>query len=567
MNSNEAHLKKEVTEAGFRPTIFPFVVWNIRRLIWPFIRQYHFFQVEKLAETQGRLDETLAQLARLTDEFGRFKLAQDKRLTDELGKLKAAQNEILTDELGKLKAVQDERLTDELGRLKAAQNEILTDELGKLKAVQNERLTDELGRLKAAQNERLTDELGRLKAAQNEQASRFNFASLELRSDLAAVINRHGRLTEHLDSVKADHVALRQELARLQDVLATELADRQSALATHLANHESALNEQLAGLNARQLELKSDLVAIVDREGRLDERINGLDADRASLRAEVTGFSERQKIFPSSAEPGVFLLKAGDLVSDFVAHNHTWDAHVVAVIKDIGLTKKGMAIDVGAHLGMVSAVMARHFAQVVSFEPNSFNYRLLVANMSINRLFNVECLNGALYSKPALLSLGKPDQQEIPLARDEYGEFDGLGATNLGAYTFTEDGTGLFSTKARTLDSYGFTDVAFIKIDAQGADGEVIRGAVETIRRCRPVIIFEWEAYLAANFASSLEEIVRLLEGLDYQVDILKRTNDKQTDFLALPRARTAPAERMAEGTSGDITASVSAGKEEAVRA
>jgi hypothetical protein len=61
MNSNEAHTKKEVTEAGFRPTPFPFLVWNIRRPIWPFIRQYHFFQVEKLAEIQADFDETLAQ--------------------------------------------------------------------------------------------------------------------------------------------------------------------------------------------------------------------------------------------------------------------------------------------------------------------------------------------------------------------------------------------------------------------------------------------------------------------------------------------------------------------------
>ena len=185
MNSDAAHLKKEVTEAGFRPTPFPFLVWNIRRLVWPFIRQYHFFQLEKLAETQVRLDETLAQLARLTHEFETFK------------------------------------------------------------------------------------------SAQNEQASRFNFAHLELRSDLAAVINRHGRLTEQLDSVKADHAILRRELTRLQDVLAAELRC-----------HENALEEQIAGPNVEQVEVKTHLAAIIDLEGGKTTDDTGVDIPSSSAPAK-----------------------------------------------------------------------------------------------------------------------------------------------------------------------------------------------------------------------------------------------------------------------------------------
>jgi hypothetical protein len=185
MNSDAAHLKKEVTEAGFRPTPFPFLVWNIRRLIWPFIRQYHFFHAEKLVETQGRLDEALAQLSRLTDEFETFK------------------------------------------------------------------------------------------SAQNEQASRFNFAHLELRSDIAAVINRHGRLTEQLEGVKADHAVLREEQVRLQE-----------ALAANLTCHENALEEQISGLNVEQVEVKTHLAAIVHREGGRTTDDTGVDIPSSSAAAK-----------------------------------------------------------------------------------------------------------------------------------------------------------------------------------------------------------------------------------------------------------------------------------------
>ena len=37
----------------------------------------------------------------------------------------------------------------------------------------------------------------------------------------------------------------------------------------------------------------------------------------------------------------------------------------------------------------------------------------------------------------------------------------------------------------------------------RGADGEVMIGAAATIRRCRPVIVFEWETLLSRHFSVS----------------------------------------------------------------
>ncbi len=46
---------------------------------------------------------------------------------------------------------------------------------------------------------------------------------------------------------------------------------------------------------------------------------------------------------------------------------------------------------------------------------------------------------------------------------------------------------------ARTLDSFGFDDVDFIKIDVEGHERNVLAGASETIRRCRPTLLVEIE--------------------------------------------------------------------------
>lgn len=139
-------------------------------------------------------------------------------------------------------------------------------------------------------------------------------------------------------------------------------------------------------------------------------------------------------------------------------------------------------------------------------------------------------------SKAVQLSLGKPEDQEIPLPIKLIKEFDGVEASNLGAYSFTEDGTGIFPATARTLDSYALEDVAFLKIDTQGADGEIVRGALDTIRRCQPVVVFEWEEHLSRKYETSKEDVMRLFQEVDYNVDILKQTNEKQSDYIATPR-------------------------------
>jgi FkbM family methyltransferase len=42
-----------------------------------------------------------------------------------------------------------------------------------------------------------------------------------------------------------------------------------------------------------------------------------------------------------------------------------------------------------------------------------------------------------------------------------------------------------------TLDHFRFEDINLIKVDVDGMDEEVIKGAVETIKRCKPLIIIE----------------------------------------------------------------------------
>jgi len=48
-----------------------------------------------------------------------------------------------------------------------------------------------------------------------------------------------------------------------------------------------------------------------------------------------------------------------------------------------------------------------------------------------------------------------------------------------------------YQVDVRTLDSFGFIDVRFIKADVEGSEREVLDGARETIARDRPVLLLE----------------------------------------------------------------------------
>jgi hypothetical protein len=45
----------------------------------------------------------------------------------------------------------------------------------------------------------------------------------------------------------------------------------------------------------------------------------------------------------------------------------------------------------------------------------------------------------------------------------------------------------------RTLDSYALEDVGFVKIDVEGHELAALRGAEQTLRRCRPLVLVEVE--------------------------------------------------------------------------
>ena len=64
-----------------------------------------------------------------------------------------------------------------------------------------------------------------------------------------------------------------------------------------------------------------------------------------------------------------------------------------------------------------------------------------------------------------------------------------------------------------TLDSHALLDVDFVKIDVDGYEDRVLRGAINTIQRCRPVINIEMKTAKRQQICDASRKI---LKGLNY---------------------------------------------------
>lgn len=143
--------------------------------------------------------------------------------------------------------------------------------------------------------------------------------------------------------------------------------------------------------------------------------------------------------------------------------------------------KTGVILDVGANIGNHTCFFARYFQHVIAFEPNPVAYRLLQANLALNRLKNV-----------SLIKVGLSD-----LAADHnFVQTRG----NLGGSGFFE------ADKTRNDDQFilrvevGDSEIIklnlnepirMIKVDVEGFEYPVLKGLKDTIAANKPILMFE----------------------------------------------------------------------------
>lgn len=173
-------------------------------------------------------------------------------------------------------------------------------------------------------------------------------------------------------------------------------------------------------------------------------------------------------------------------------------------------------IDVGASIGDHTATYAQWVGSagmVAAFEPHAQAYECLCHNTE--NIKQVLPINSALSNSEETVSV--------------------VSLPNVGASYLDSNGDDVITT---VLDSYEFGEVSFIKIDVEGYETKVLRGALETINRSRPVMLIEVNCAALVRAGSSSEELYELIKSLNYNFSITDERiqwSDPQFDILCLP--------------------------------
>ena len=120
-------------------------------------------------------------------------------------------------------------------------------------------------------------------------------------------------------------------------------------------------------------------------------------------------------------------------------------------------------LDIGSSIGQWTRPLAKLFDKVICFESNK-NF--------------IECFNKNISdSNVSLYNVGLSDKEHT--------------ATQPGSWTVLRETKQTGDIICKTLDSYNFTDVDFIKIDVDGFELRVVQGAVKTLTENNPVVNIE----------------------------------------------------------------------------
>jgi len=258
-----------------------------------------------------------------------------------------------------------------------------------------------------------------------------------------------------------------------------------------------------------------------DLRARVDEAAGGELSDVSTIR-RMLGTIEHQRAptafsvqltendaVPCTVGDVELLCDAADAAVTPGLRSGEYEPHLTAVFERY--CRPGMTVvDVGANLGYYSLLAARLVGpsgRVVALEPNSENCRLLLSSLRRSGLGNV---------------------QVLPVAADVEKGW-AYYSTHVGSNGGLIDDGDLLTRPGVVVPTFRLDDlvagpVGLVKMDVEGAEGRVVRGATRLIEHERPIVTTELKEEMLTRVSNStLGEYLSYFEGLGYTAALLEK--------------------------------------------
>lgn len=211
---------------------------------------------------------------------------------------------------------------------------------------------------------------------------------------------------------------------------------------------------------------------------------------------------------------GDFALDARSHILRRILVNGCYEPEIVQILREHTDPERDV-IDIGANIGLYTVFFAkilRAGQRVMAFEPAPGALRYLSSNLKRNKVYQqVILFEGVASAQGGNFVLNSCNGVE---------EYSSLKETLYLRDRTCEQIEVVGDTVDHLVEEYQLVP-GLIKIDSEGAEFRVLTGALDTIQKYHPVIVAELSDHLLANFGTTSQEVIDLLEANQYKVTYL----------------------------------------------
>jgi FkbM family methyltransferase len=197
-------------------------------------------------------------------------------------------------------------------------------------------------------------------------------------------------------------------------------------------------------------------------------------------------------------------------ISDYLAHYLYFGFKDSSHIKLYTLVKKdNLVLDIGTNFGTTILQFARIIGKdglAYGFEPDPTNFSICQNNIKLNKFSNIRVEN---------LGVGSKDDTLLLVVDSEYNR-------GMNKISLENNGKESFFVKIICIDDWveskNITQVDLIKIDVEGFEMEVLKGAEKTLKTFKPLLFIELDNNNLKLHNSSAKELVEYLMFLGYEI-------------------------------------------------
>jgi len=236
--------------------------------------------------------------------------------------------------------------------------------------------------------------------------------------------------------------------------------------------------------------------------------------------------AKKPYIFTKTPKGIPFIGKINDFNTFFYLLIPNSNSHILNLLNS-KMEAKSVFLDIGANVGLIGVNIAKsnEKCNVYAFEPYPDTFIRAAATIALNELNNMEIFQLALGDSEGEISFNFP-----------YGHSGGASALPIQADSVL--GKPKYDTikvRCTTLDSFveerKIPHVDLMKIDVEGYEPNVLRGAKKVIARDAPSFLYEYN-HLAAAAGWNCRDIEKIIQetGRKYKYSVLHQ-NGELTEY------------------------------------